>query len=163
MKYIVTILMLLFSSFLPAAAQKPAAIVPEFTFYKVDKTSFTNAQLPGSKMLFFVFFDITCEHCQQAIQYINRHHKAFEKVAVYLITLDEWDKVKLFINRYGPQLENKTNIKILRDTRNEFITKFGPVKYPSLFLYSAKRQLILYDDEENSLERFKEKINSKVN
>jgi cytochrome oxidase Cu insertion factor (SCO1/SenC/PrrC family) len=143
-------------------AQKPVSTIPEFTFYKSDKSPFTNTNLESGKMLFFVFFDVTCEHCQHAIQYINKHAGKFKNVAVYLITLDEWDKVKSFLDKYGPQLEDKTNITMLRDTRNEFIIKFGPVKYPSLFLFSTQRKLILYDDDEKSLESFMKKINPKV-
>jgi len=142
-------------------AQKPVATVPLFTFYKTDKSPFTNAQLASGKMLFFVFFDVTCEHCQHAIQYINKNEREFKNVAVYLITLDEWDKVKLFLDKHGPQLENKTNVTILRDSHNEFITKFGPVKYPSLFLFSAQKKLILYSDDEKKLDEFIKKINQK--
>ena len=162
MKYFFALLLLFFFGSLKMMAQKPVATVPAFTFYKADKSPFTNTNLASGKMLFFVFFDVTCEHCQHAIQYVNKHAGEFKNVSVYLITLDEWDKVKLFLDKYGPQLENKTNVTILRDTRNEFIIKFSPVKYPSLFLFSAQRKLILYDDDEKSLEEFTKKINSKA-
>ena len=139
-------------------AQKPVSTIPVFTFYKSDRSPFTNTNLESGKMLFFIFFDVTCEHCQHAIQYVNKHAIEFKNVAVYLVTLDEWDKVKLFLDKYGPQLENKTNVTLLRDTRNEFIIKFSPVKYPSLFLFSAQKKLILYDDDEKNLDRFTKKI-----
>ncbi len=163
MKYFFTFLLLFFWGPLKIAGQKPVATVPVFTFYKADNSPFTNAQLASGKMLFFVFFDVTCENCRHAIQYIDNHGIAFKNAAVYLISLDEWDKVKLFLNKYGPRLENKTNITILRDTRNEFISKFSPVKYPSLFLFSAQKKLILYDDNEQNLNRFIQKINSNLN
>ena len=162
MKYFFTFLLLFFWGPLKIAGQKPVATVPVFTFYKADNSPFTNAQLASGKMLFFVFFDVTCEHCRQAIQYINTHLKKFKNVAVYLITLDELGKVKLFMNKYGPRLESEKNVTMLRDTHNEFIAKFGPAKYPSLFLFSPQKKLILYSDDEKNLESFTKKINSKV-
>jgi len=38
--------------------------------------------------------------------------------------------------------------------------KFKPRKYPSIFLYSAKKELIMYDDNEQNLSRFSQKINA---
>jgi hypothetical protein len=49
-------------------------------------------------------------------------------------------------------------VMFLQDTRSEFINKFRPRKYPSLFLYSDKKQLLLYDDEPRNLQRFGQRI-----
>jgi len=141
-------------------AQSPAKTIPSFTFKKLDKTEFTNRNLQDSKFLFFVFFDTQCDHCQHAIQYINQHYSQFKKTAIYLITLDSVAKVNSFINKYGISLKGKKNVVLLQDTRDEFIKKFGPRKYPSLFLYSEKKELILYEDNEQNLFRFIQIVNS---
>jgi peroxiredoxin len=121
------------------AGQKPVASIPSFTFFRNNNAAFTNSHIQNGKMLFFVFFDVTCHHCRHAIKYINQNAGRFNKVAVYLITLDGWDKVTSFMGKYGPQLQGKKNVTVLRDARNEFINKFGRVKYPSLFLFSAQK------------------------
>ena len=142
------------------AAQTPAATIPEFTFFKFNKTAFTNKELTTNKILFFVFFDTECDHCQHAIQYLNQHHKELDKAAVYLISIDGREKVTTFLNKNGNNLMSKKNILLLQDTKNEFILKFKPRKYPSLFLYSSQRKLILYDDDEKKLPIYLEKIKS---
>ena len=113
-------------------------------------------------MIFFVFFDTECDHCQHAIQYINHHVQEFKKAAVYLITLDGQEKVTPFMAKYGSGLTNNKNVTLLRDINNEFLTKFRPRKYPSLFLYSAQKKLLLYDDDEQNLPRFTKQINAPV-
>ena len=144
------------------AAQKPAQTIPSFSFKRLDKKEFSNKDLQASKLLFFVFFDTECDHCQRSIEYIGQHYQEFNKTAIYLITLDSVAKVSPFMNKYGSNLKSKKNVTILQDTQNEFIRKFGPRKYPSLFLYSAKKELILYEDNEQNLVRFIQKINELV-
>jgi len=143
-----------------ASAQTPAQTIPSFSFKRLDKKEFTNKDLQAGKLLFFVFFDVQCDHCQRSIQYIDQHYSQFKKTATYLITLDSAEKIKPFMNKYGISLKDKKNVLILQDARDEFIQKFGPRKYPSLFLYSAKKELIMYDDNEKNLPGFIKKINS---
>ena len=143
---------------LNVAAQKPAETIPEFNFYKLNQTSFTNKNLEPGKLLFFVFFDTECDHCQHAIKDMNEHYKEFNKTAVYLITQDVQEKARLFLNKYGPNLTDKKNITILLDLKLEFIRKFSPRKYPSMFLFTADKKLILYDDNEQNLSKFLHQI-----
>lgn len=142
------------------SAQGPAEMIPDFHFFKADKTPFANQQLTKGKKLFFIFFDATCDHCQHAFQYMNQHHREFDKAAVYFITLDNPATTAVFFNQYGKNLLHKRNVTILQDLNNEFIRKFNPRKYPSLFLYSTHGKLILYDDNEQNLFRFTQLINA---
>jgi peroxiredoxin len=156
MKYILVLGLLITIN---VAAQVPAQNIPVFSFKKLGKSTFSNNNLEPGKLLFFVFFDTECDHCHRAVQYIDQHYKEFKKTAIYLITLDSLTKIDGFMNKYGSNLKAKKNVTILLDTRNEFIQKFGARKYPSLFLYSAKKELMLYEDNEQNLFRFIQKIN----
>ena len=160
MKYIfkATLLLLMIST--NVSAQVPAATIPEFNFFKLNKSLFTNKNLASGKMIFFVFFDTDCDHCQHAIQYINQHNEEFKKSAVYLITLDGLEKITPFMSKYGNNLKSNKNITILQDLKNEFLPKFKPRKYPSLFLYSAKKELMMYDDNPQNLFRFTQQISN---
>jgi peroxiredoxin len=149
---------LLFFISLCGYAQKPAAVIPAFTFYKLNKTAFVNKDLAADKLLFFVFFDSDCDHCQHAITEINKRHSELKKTALYLLTLDSKEKLNAFLDKYGKNLKNNSNVTILQDLNNEFIQKFGPRKYPSLFLYSPKMQLMQYEDDEKLLPEFFKKI-----
>ncbi len=159
MKNIVGSVMLFLTTVTNLPAQVPAATIPEFNFFKLNKTPFTNKNLAAGKMIFFVFFDTDCDHCQHAIQYISQHNEEFKKSAVYLITLDSQEKITLFLSKYGNNLKGNKNITILQDLKNEFLPKFKPRKYPSLFLYSAKKELMMYDDNPKNLFRFTHYIN----
>ncbi len=143
---------------LKGIAQRPAHTIPSFNFLRLDNTAFTDKQLAKDQLLFFVFFDAGCEHCHHAIQYIDQHYQAFKKAAIYFVSLDKVTTINEVMNKYGKGLTGKKNVIILQDTKNEFIQKFGPSKYPSLFLYSPGKKLILYDDNEQNLLKFTEKI-----
>ena len=107
MKYIVTTVVLVLLSVINVSAQVPAQTIPEFTFKKINKTTFSNRNLESGKLLFFVFFDTECDHCQRSIQYINQHYQEFKKTAIYLITLDSAKKIKSFMNKYGIILKSQ--------------------------------------------------------
>ncbi len=160
MKYIFRTVALSLLTTINVSAQVPSKTIPVFTFKKTNKVTFSNRDLKPDKLLFFVFFDTGCDHCQNAIQYVGQHYEEFKKAAIYLITLDSLAKITTFMHKYGSNLKGKKNVTILLDTRDEFRRKFGPRKYPSLFLYSKKKELILYEDNEQNLFRFIQKINA---
>ena len=139
--------------FVKSSAQIPAQILPEFEFSRLDQSNFTNKDLPLSKILFFIFFDSDCEHCQRAIKNINQDYKSFQKTAIYLISMDDKDKVTHFITTYASRLKAQKNIILLQDRKNQFITRFKPKRYPAMFLYSAEKKLIDYQDNEESVFR----------
>lgn len=154
------LVLLLASAGLSTVAQVPAEKVPDFNFFRLNKSLFTNNDLEQGKMLFFIFFDADCDHCQRAMQYLNQHHNDFKKTAVYLITMDDQEKITRFMNTYGSNFKSKKNVTILQDTKYEFINKFKPRKYPSLFLYSKDKELLIYEDNEKNLSRFSKQISA---
>lgn len=160
MKNIVGIFVLVFMISLRVSAQHAAETIPAFTFFKLNKSPFTNKNLEQGKDLFFIFFDAGCEHCQHAIQTLNQHYPELKNTAVYIITLDNQATLNNFMNTYGKTLYGKKNVIILQDLNNEFILKFGPRKYPSMFLYSPEKKLILYEDNEETMFRFFKQINA---
>ena len=137
-----------------STAQKPAETIPNFIFYNPDNTPFTNRDLTVGKEILFVFFDVTCDHCQHTIKALSTHIKECKKISIYLITLDDKSLVNDFFNKYGKNLPGEKNVTILQDQRNQFIKQFGPRKYPSVFLYSSEKKLLLYDDDDLTLEKF---------
>ena len=151
-----SLLSILFCSLLSytSSAQTPAQTIPEFTFYKLDKTPFTNKNVISGKEVLFIFFDVTCDHCQHTISTLSKRISECQKIAIYLISLEDKASITNFFNQYGKNLPAQKNVTILQDSKNQFITQFGPRKYPSVFLYSAQKKLRLYDDEDQYLEKF---------
>jgi peroxiredoxin len=136
------------------SAQTPAQTIPAFTFYKLDKTPFTNKNLTAGKDILFIFFDVTCDHCQHTISTLSKRINECSKISIYLISLEDKAAITNFFNQYGKNLPGQKNVTILQDSKNQFITQFSPRKYPSVFLYSAQKKLLLYDDEDQYLEKF---------
>lgn len=153
-KYVIKMFVICLLIATNVSAQNPALIVPSFNFSKLDKSPFTNNNLEQGKLLFFVFFDAECDHCQRAVSEINRLYPEFKKTAIYLITVDEQEKINRFMSKYGQNLKGKKNVTILQDAQNQFITKFRPRRYPSMFLYNQDKQLLLYEDNEQNMFRF---------
>jgi hypothetical protein len=143
------------------AAPAPAQILPDFSFKTPDNSVFTPIDLPREKKLFFVFFDPTCEHCQRAISHIDREYKSFLSASIYLISMEDWAKINWFMKKYAPHLGQQKNVTLLQDKPGLFISRFKPLKFPSMFLYSADKKLIDYEDDETTVSRFVNAIRDK--
>lgn len=159
MKYIFRILVLLLLIALKVSAQNPTVTIPDFTFFKLNNSPFTSKNLEPGKQSFFIFFDSDCEHCQHAVLNINKHYQEFKKANIYLITLDSQEKISHFMTEYGSNLSGKKNVMILQDLKNDFLVKFKPRKYPSMFLFSSAGKLISYEDNEENLFRILKQVN----
>lgn len=158
MQHRISLVVLFILFFTSGNAQNPAATIPEFSFEKQDRSVFARKDLSPGSASFFVFFDTECDHCQHAIEYLNQHQQELSKAKLYLITLDSREKVSPFLDKHGGKLKKAKNTVLLFDTKNQFITRFGPRKYPSLMLYSKDGKLLLYDDDEKNLPKFIGKI-----
>ena len=150
------VFLLLISSHVTAqvSAPSPAQTIPAFEFSRFDKTSFTDKDLAANKPLFFFFFDCTCDHCQHAMTYLNQNFTSYKKAGVYLISLDNQQMINAFLHKYAANVINQKNVTILQDTKYQFIARFKPRKYPSLFLYDADKKLLDYEDNPDNMFRF---------
>src|SRR3954452_23932323 len=104
MKFFFKLVIIIVITSLSANAQHPAATIPDFTFYRLDKKAFTNSDLQSGKLLLLVFFDASCDHCQHAMETYNEHYKELNKTAVYFITLDNQETIKKFMTEHANNL-----------------------------------------------------------
>ena len=135
--------------------------LPEFRFFRLDNGAEVTHKnvIPGKKTL-FVFFDTECPHCRVAITEYNHQQAKLNDINVFLITRDQKNVVNTFLKEVGSKLIAKKNVTVLADNQNQFIGKFLPKKFPSMFLFGANRQLIIYTDEEKDIPVILEKIKS---
>ncbi|MFZ9660518.1 MAG: TlpA family protein disulfide reductase [Chitinophagaceae bacterium] len=139
-----------------------SVIIPDFRFARMDNgKDFVKKDIPAGKKTLFVFFDITCPHCKMALTQYNEKSKYLNDINIILITKDDKTEVQQFLNKVAGNLIIKKNLTILSDTYNQFVWKFKPSKYPSMFLYTSKQTLIKYSDEESDVSEFVKLITSK--
>ncbi len=146
-------LLLILSGFI----QRPS--VPEFRFVRMDNgQDFTQKNLVTGSASLFVFFDITCSHCQEAMKSFNTQYESLKKVSIYLITKDVKEKSLPFLAAHAPNIYGRKNVTVLYDRYDQFIASFLPKKYPSIFLYAAGKQLLFYSDEPKDIPKLMLKI-----
>ena len=134
--------------------------IPEFTFKKMDNgADFSRKHISAGKKSLFIFFDTECPHCMRAMSEFNDQTKRLSKANVLLVTRDRKELVMPFIRNFGADLYGKKYVTLLADSYNQFISRFLPKKFPSLFLFSEKGTLLLYSDEEKDIPAFLDKIN----
>ncbi len=135
-------------------AQAPAQELPAFSFLQQGNKTFSDKNLPPGKMLFFAFVDVDCEHCQQAAKNIVSTKLYLQPVSMYIVSTESVEKTRQFVNKNAPELLNKKNVGILQDRNSQFLSTFKPYRYPGMFLYSADKKLLDYEDNEESVFRF---------
>jgi peroxiredoxin len=160
MKYVLQVLISILPTVMDCHAQIPAQNMPDFEFSRPDNSPFTNKDLGHVNMYFFMFFDPDCEHCQRAMKNIDLNYRSFSKTGIYLISMDESKKNQNFVNSYAKHLTGKRNVLLLRDTKNQFITKFKPYHYPGMFLYSVEGKLLDYEDNPETIFRIVNSISN---
>lgn len=141
-------------------AQTPAPEIPNFTFFTVEGNPFFSKQIPRDRPSVFNFFDVTCTHCQSTMKMMGSRYSDLQRVSLYLVTLDGRKEATDFVRRYAPQLLNKKNVSILIDVNKEFMPKFQPQQYPSVYVYNKYRRLELYEKDERKIPLIFEKVKS---
>jgi thiol-disulfide isomerase/thioredoxin len=134
-----------------AAAQTPATLMPGFKFYTESNAGFTKDDIPSGRQSLIVFFDGTCGHCQSTMTQLSKQSAALANVNIYLISLDEFRTMNYFVDRYGKPFLSMKNVKMLQDKDRIFIPLFKPLKYPSIYLYSADKRLKIYSSDEQDI------------
>lgn len=134
--------------------------VPEFTFFTLkgnQPISRTSLALTGNVV--FVFFDPGCSHCRVDIKAMGDNFEKIKDANFYLVSQQDPALVTDFMNTYGKGLQNKNNVTVLLDRNFEFLAKFNPVQYPSVYVYGQDRKLKTYFDGEQSVDFIIKSIN----
>ena len=157
------VILLLFTSisFQTRAQSVPAQTIPEFTFYKMNGQSFTKKDLTKNKRIVIVFFDATCEHCQQELKLMSDRFDEFKKAEFYLVSMDNVRGIQWFMTKYASRMNGRTNVTLLTDINRQFITRFTPVQYPALFVYGTNGHLIKYYGQNSKMSDIIRTVNGK--
>lgn len=135
--------------------------IPEFRFFRMDNgAEVTHKNVAPGKKTLFVFFDTKCPHCRVALTEYNQNQAKLNDINIFLINSEDKKVVTPFLNEVASKLITKKNVIVLADYQRQFIRMFLPKKFPSMFLFAANRQLIIYTDEEKDIPAILEKIKS---
>ncbi|WP_286857663.1 MULTISPECIES: TlpA family protein disulfide reductase [Sphingobacterium] len=143
-----------FFLFQPVFAQAPKTI-PAFTFEEVYQTGkFSSDRLPKTGYIVLDFYDPGCGHCQKMGAGIAQNLQKLKNVSFYFISMNDKVYVDGFINMHAKALKGAANVKFLYDGGTQFIEKFNPSNYPSLYIYDGKtRTLVQHLDGEDDVKK----------
>ncbi len=134
-------------------AQQPAKKMPDFRFITYDGVTFSHSDLDKNKKTLIIFFDATCGHCQKAGIFFNTRLKELKPHNILFVTMDEIKGIDYYMNNFAPAVPTDTRIKILRDTTHYFVSNFLPKKYPAMYVYNTKNELMFYTDGDKQLDQ----------
>ena len=145
-KYFVLILSAIFLSLSTVAyAQSgPSPIIPDFTFQRFNGQSFSRKDLAVNKKLVIVFFDVSCDHCQNELKAVSARFDDFKKAEFYLVSMDNVPAIQAFMKKYAPKMQGKANVTLLRDVNRQFIVRFRPIQFPATYVYDSNKRLVKY-------------------
>lgn len=135
------------------STQAPAKSIPSFTFYHVKSgISFTQDELSEDKNTVFIFFDPGCGFCQEEAAALSDNYDKLQDIDMYFVSLNNPALMAEYLETYGPELEDKENVKMLYDKNQEFIHKIHvPERFPANYVYGKDGQLKTYWEGEKSI------------
>lgn len=101
-----------------------------------------------------MFFDATCDHCQQVAKQLSRQTSKLQNVNIYLVSMDEFRSIDYFMSNFAKPLQAMKNVTVLQDKHQVFINLFKPDKYPSMFLYGTNKRLIKFSSNDKEVPKF---------
>lgn len=126
------------------AQSGPAQIIPDFTFSKFNGQSFSRKDLAKNKKIVMVFFDVTCDHCQNELKAISEKIDNFKTAEFYLVSMDNTAAIQSFMKKFAPKMNGRANVTLLRDLNRQFIVRFRPIQFPAAYVYGSNMKLIKY-------------------
>lgn len=126
------------------AQSGPAQVVPDFTFTRLNGHSFSRKDLARDKKVIIVFFDVTCDHCQNELKAISGEIDNFKKTEFYLVSMDSAASIQAFMKKFAPKMNGRSNVTLLRDSNRQFIPRFRPIQFPAAYVYNSDLRLIKY-------------------
>lgn len=140
-----SIIAFLFSGLiLESYAQGGPAQIPDFTFNRFNGQSFSRKDLAKNKTIVIVFFDVTCDHCQNELKAISDNIDDFKKAEFYLVSMDNAAAIQSFMQKFASRMNGRVNVTLLRDPNRQFITRFRPIQFPAAYVYDSNLRLVKY-------------------
>lgn len=132
----------LFLLFLVFSGCKPYSSgikMADFSFIDLDDKPFSPQHLRAEKPTAMLFFNPTCEHCQDEADSLTRRAADLRNVNIVWVAVAGKAEMKTFDSTYHLTFNE---MKIVRDTAKKAGKLFGVKDVPSILLFDAQRNLV---------------------
>lgn len=125
--------------------------IPNFSYNDINGDIFSNENLKNHTPILFIYFNSECEFCNNEATMIKENIVAFKETQIIFISFEKPGAIKFFAQKHN--LLNYDNIHFIHDTKADFAIAFDVKSLPSL---------ILYDENQVLIERFKGQVKAET-
>lgn len=141
-----TLLACLFGTINQAQAQtsaKPAKVtkMPNFSFYNaIDGKVITADKIKYDKYLTVVYFDPSCEHCEETAAEIGKQISKFKNTKLVWVSISDPEPIRGFKAKYFPKA---SNMLFLSDKNTKIFTYFNNlIDTPTFIIYDKNKNQV---------------------
>lgn len=110
--------------------------LPSLRLLNMDSTIFETKDLPEQKPLVIIFFNTTCEHCQQEAQLLSRGQDSLKAATVLWVSEENIADISTFAQQYH------LPYKVLKAGSGYCYRQFGVNAIPTILIYDTQRKLV---------------------
>lgn len=121
--------------------------IPQFLYQDINGGLFTKKNLKKGTATIFIYFNTECEFCNEEAKIIKENMKYLNDFQLIFVSFEKKENIKKFAQEY--QLNTYNNIHFLCDDK---------VTFASTFDINTLPYLVLYDKEQNLIDKIKGQI-----
>jgi len=114
--------------------------IPKFIFYNSEGREYSNDSLIAGRNRLFVYFNTTCEHCQNEAGELRKNCAQLPNSMIYFISTEPISVIKKFKEEYFPG--TFSNIVFLKDSSNNYFKTFESMITPTVNVYNENGKLL---------------------
>jgi len=114
--------------------------IPDFVFYQLCGTPFTQDCLSGQQPTLLIYFSSDCDFCIHKTRSIAEHLYGFADKQLLFISLESVEVIASFAENKG--LLHQPNILFLQDRNRIFPERFGVRSVPHTLVYDKNGNLV---------------------
>ncbi len=117
--------------------QANLAFLPVDNFFTLDSARLV---VGGFDRFLLVYFNSTCEQCQNQIHKLKDSIGAFSQINILLVSSEPIKEIKTFSIKYN--LSVQQNLTFVKINSGDVYNTFGSVSSPHIFIYNEEHRLI---------------------
>ncbi len=114
--------------------------IPNFSFKTLQESSFTHMDLKNNSNTVFIYFNSTCEYCQEEAKSIASNSSMFSETQILMVSSQSRSEIEEFAADYG--LDEYRFITFLQDDQDVFSRDFDATSIPYILIYDKNKNLV---------------------